>query len=504
MRGKQWLTKMFAGIIVRKTNKWVSNGIEYQKKTLNYLISQGKETKFGKDHHFAQIHDYESFKKHVPIRSYEDIREYIERIKSGEKDVLWPGKPIYFCKSSGTTSGVKYLPISKESLPNHINSARNALLNYIHENNHPELVNGKMIFLQGSPELSSTNGISTGRLSGIVAHHVPRYLQSNRLPSFKTNCIENWEEKVDAVVEETINENMTLIGGIPPWLQMYFTKVLERSGKKNIKEVFPALQLIVVGGVNFNPYKKTFEKLIGPNVDFLEVYPASEGFFAYQNSQKERDLLLLLNENIFYEFIPANESMSTSPNRICLEDVELNKNYALVVNSNAGFWGYLIGDTIKFTSLNPYKIVVTGRISHFISAFGEHVITEEVESAIEEITQIENIQIVEFTTAPQVNPENNELPYHEWFIEFKEVPNDLHSLGKKLDLLLRKKNIYYDDLIVGNVLQPLKITPVRSNGFKKYMELTDKIGGQNKVVHLCNDRSIADQLVKLKVTFTTA
>jgi hypothetical protein len=500
MKVKPWLAKIVASIIANRTNHWVSNGVEIQKKTLEYLISRGKETRFGKDHHFSRISDYESFKNQVPVRSYEEIKGYIELVKNGEKDVLWPGRPLYFCKSSGTTSGVKYLPISKESMSNHINSARNALLNYIHENRHPELINGKMIFLQGSPELSSTNGIPTGRLSGIVAHHVPKYLQGNRLPSLKTNCIADWEEKVDAVVEETIKENMTVISGIPPWLQMYFLKVLARTGKQTIKEVFPALQLIVVGGVNFNPYKMTFEKLIGPGVDYLEVYPASEGFFAYQNSQKDKDLLLLLNENIFYEFIPVEEVGSATPKRICIEDVELNTNYALVVNSNAGFWAYLIGDTVRFTSLNPWKIVVTGRIEQFISAFGEHVIAEEVEGAIEEIIQNNKLQIIEFTAAPQVNPENDELPYHEWFIEFEKVPDELHLLRQQLDRSLRKRNIYYDDLIGGNILQPLKIRPVEPGGFKKYMELTGKIGGQNKVVHLCNDRSVADLLIRLSVT----
>jgi len=500
MKVKPWLAKLVASILANRTNHWVSNGIEIQMKTLDYLISRGKATRFGKDHHFSRISDYKSFKNQVPVRSYEEIKGYIELVKNGEKDILWPGRPLYFCKSSGTTSGVKYLPISKESMSNHINSARNALLNYIHENKHPELINGKMIFLQGSPELSSTHGIPTGRLSGIVAHHVTKYLQGNRLPSLKTNCIADWEEKVDAIVEETIKENMTVISGIPPWLQMYFLKVLDRTGKQTIKEVFPELQLIVVGGVNFNPYKMTFEKLIGAGVDYLEVYPASEGFFAYQNSQKDKDLLLLLNENIFYEFIPVDEVGSAMPTRLCIEDVELNTNYALVVNSNAGFWAYLIGDTIRFTSLNPWKIVVTGRIEQFISAFGEHVIAEEVESAIQEIIRNNRLQINEFTAAPQVNPENGELPYHEWFIEFEEVPDELHLLRLQLDLSMRKRNIYYDDLIGGNVLQPLKIRPVEPGGFKKYMEFTGKIGGQNKVVHLCNDRSVADLLIQLKVT----
>lgn len=491
---KEIIARIFANRIAKKTAKWMSDSTNLQRNTLQELLTQGKNTAFGKDHDFEKIRDYSSFKAHVPVRDYEEMKPYFDRIIEGELDVLWPGKPIYLCKSSGTTSGAKYLPITKESLPNHINSARNALLNYIYETGHSNLINGKMIFIQGSPELELKNGIQNGRLSGIVAHHIPNYLQKHRLPSFETNCIVDWEEKVDAIVLETINENMTLIGGIPPWLQMYFEKVLEKSGKPTIKDVFPDLQLIVVGGVNFEPYKKRFMKLLGPGIDFQEMYPASEGFFAYQNKQSEKDLLLLLDENIFYEFIPAEMALSESPERICIDDVELNKNYALVLNSNAGFWGYLIGDTIKFTSLNPYKIVVTGRIKHFLSAFGEHVIAEEIESAMEEVATTESVDITEFTVAPQLEVSAGELPYHEWFIEFKEPPLDLVSFQHKLDALVCEKNIYYSDLITGSVLQKLKITLIQPNGFKKYMEESGKLGGQNKVIHLCNDRSIADKI----------
>ncbi|MDX2362174.1 MAG: GH3 auxin-responsive promoter family protein [Crocinitomicaceae bacterium] len=497
---KEIFTRIFARRIAKKTDKWMSNGITLQRNTLQELLVQGKKTAFGKDHNFETITDYDSFKKSVPIRDYERMKAYFDRIVAGESDVLWPGKPIYLCKSSGTTSGAKFLPITKASLPNHINSARDALLNYIHESGHSNLINGKMIFIQGSPELEQKNGIQIGRLSGIVAHHVPNYLQKHRLPSFQTNCISDWEEKVDAIVTETMNEKMTLIGGIPPWMQMYFEKVLEKSGKQTIKEVFPELQLIVVGGVNFEPYKKRFLKLLGPDIDFLEMYPASEGFFAYQNKQSEKDLLLLLDENIFYEFIPAEKAMSSSPERICIKDVELNKNYAVVLNSNAGFWGYLLGDTVKFTSIKPYKIVVTGRIKHFLSAFGEHVIAEEVESAIEEIAQLENVDITEFTVAPQLSVAEGELPYHEWFIEFKEHPDDLVAFQHKLDALICEKNIYYNDLITGAVLQKLKITVIKPNGFKMYMEEMGKFGGQNKVVHLCNDRSIADKIKNFDLT----
>jgi len=494
MTTKEIIGILFAKWINIKTENWIKNPIEAQKKIFTNLINTGVKTQFGKDHNFESILDYETFKKNVPIRDYEGYKNYIDRIILGESNILWPGRPIYFCKSSGTTSGAKFLPISSESMSNHLNSARNALLNYILETGNSNLINGKMIFLQGSPELDTVNSIPTGRLSGIVAHHVPKYLQKNRLPSFETNCIKDWETKVDTIVSETLHENMTLIGGIPPWLQMYFEKLINSSGKQTVSEIFPNLRLIVVGGVNFEPYKKRFKELLGPQVDFLEMYPASEGFFAYQNSQKEKNLLLLLNENIFYEFVPADEVMTHAENRVSIEGVELNKNYAIVLNSNAGFWGYLIGDTIKFTSLNPYKIVVTGRIKHFISAFGEHVIAEEVEFAINEITKEIDAEINEFTVAPKINTEKGELPYHEWFIDFLKVPSDMGKFGKKLDSIMRSKNIYYNDLIVGNVLQPLKIKLIKPGGFSELMKKQGKLGGQNKVIHLSNNRSIAEML----------
>lgn len=494
MEFKALVTQLFAKRIAKKTGKWSSTGPQHQQNTLINLITTAKDTQFGKDHHFDEITDYSTFKKNVPIRDYESLKGYIRNTVNGDLDILWPGKPLYFCKSSGTTSGVKFLPITKESLPNHINSARNALLNYVHETNNSSLINGKMIFIQGSPELETKNGIPTGRLSGIVAHHVPNYLQKNRLPSMQTNCISDWEEKVDAIVTETLTENMTLIGGIPPWLQMYFEKILERSEKSTLKEVFPNLKLIVVGGVNFEPYKKRFLKLIGPGVDFLEMYPASEGFFAYQNKQNEKDLLLLLDEGIFYEFIPAEEAMSSSPQRFSIEDVELNKNYALVLSSNAGLWGYLIGDTIKFTSLNPYKIVVTGRVKHFISAFGEHVISEEVDSAIEEIIKDLDVEINEFTVSPKIKTEDDELPYHEWFIEFLKMPNNIDEFSLKLDSIMRSKNTYYNDLIIGKVLQPLRIQLIKPGGFSQLMKVQGKLGGQNKMIHLSNNREIAEMI----------
>lgn len=493
---KSFFARPYANVVHRNINKWSKEAARAQEFLFHKLINQAKKTVFGKEHGFSEITSHEEFVKRVPIRDYEALIPYIEKTKEGEKDVLWPGKPVYFAKSSGTTSGVKYIPLTKESIPNHINSARNALLLYISENNNSAFVNGKMIFLSGSPILENVNGILTGRLSGIVNHHVPKYLKGNQLPSFKTNCIEDWEQKVDAIVEETYDQNMTLISGIPPWVQMYFEKLLQKTGKKTIKEIFPNFNLLIYGGVNFEPYRSQLFKTIGEEINSIETYPASEGFIAYQDSQKEKGLLLNVDSGIFFEFIPTAEVFNENPKRITIKDVELDVNYALVINSNAGLWGYLIGDTIKFVSKNPYRIVVTGRIKHFISAFGEHVIAEEVEGALMELCDEENISVTEFTVAPQVNPKQG-LPYHEWLIEFSNEPSDLISFCNKLDKLMQEKNIYYKDLISGNILEALHLTSLPKESFRNYMKSIGKLGGQNKVPRLTNDRKLVDAILSL-------
>ena len=465
-----------------------------QQAWLKKLIHTGQYTAFGCDHHFEHIKNYDDFKRHVPVRDYEDLRPYIDRIIQYEKDVLWPGQPVYFAKTSGTTSGTKYIPITKDSIPNHINTARNALLCYMAETGNTKFADGKLIFLSGSPELERVGGIPTGRLSGIVNHHVPKYLRTNQMPSYETNCIEDWEAKLNKIVDETINQNMTLISGIPPWMQMYFDELIKRSGKK-VGDLFPNFSVMVQGGVNFEPYKAKLLESVGRKIDTIELFPASEGFFAFQDSQEAEGLLLNTNSGIFFEFVPAGEIFNENPTRLSLKDVKVGENYALIINSNAGLWGYNLGDTVKFVSTEPYRLVVTGRTKHFISAFGEHVIGEEVEASMLKAAEEENVHITEFTVAPFVSSDEGKS-YHEWFVEFEVIPHDLSSFAAKLDLNLRRKNVYYDDLIGGNILSPLKITPVRKNGFIDYMKSIGKLGGQNKVPRLSNDRKIADELIK--------
>ena len=493
---KSALSKPFAFFAVRSVEKWKNNAVNVQQEVFHKLLESAKNTAFGKDHKFSEIRSYEDFKKRVPVRDYEDLKPYVERVVKGEPDVLWPGLPIYFAKTSGTTSGVKYIPLTKESMPEHIKAARNALLTYIHETGNADFVNGKMIFLQGSPVLDTKYKVPTGRLSGITAHHVPQYLQKNRLPSYETNCIEDWETKVDAIVNETINEDMRLISGIPPWVQMYFDKLSQKAGGMKIKDVFKNFSLFVYGGVNFEPYRAKMEESIGRKIDSIETYPASEGFIAYQDSQTENGLLLLANSGIFYEFIPTEEYFNENPTRICLKDVEVGKNYAIVLNTNAGLWGYSIGDTVKFVSKNPYKIIVSGRIKHYISAFGEHVIGEEVEHALLSVARAEGVEITEFTVAPQVNDPDGGLPYHEWFIEFAKKPSNMEAFRLKVDVALQKKNVYYFDLIEGKILQPLVIRQLQKDAFINYMKAEGKLGGQNKVPRLSNDRKIAEKLTE--------
>ncbi len=489
---KSLLAIPFAKYAKKQVYKWANNPLKTQEKVFKNLITEGSKTAFGKDHDFVSINTYEDFKKRVNVNDYEGLRPYVDRMVAGEENVLWKGKPIYFAKTSGTTSGAKYIPITKESMPTHITSARNALLFYIAETKDASFVNGKMIFLQGSPILEDKNGIKLGRLSGIVAHYVPGYLLKNRLPSWETNCIEDWDTKVDKVVEETLPEDMTVISGIPSWVQMYFEKLIEKTGK-SISEIFPNFNFFIYGGVNFEPYKNKFEALIGKKIDYIELYPASEGFIAFQDSQKEKGMLLQLNSGIFYEFIPAGEFFDENPTRISLKDVQLGVNYVIILNTTAGLWGYNIGDTVEFTSLAPYRIKVTGRIKHFISAFGEHVIGKEVEKALNDAIVGTPINVSEFTVAPQVNPEKG-LPYHEWFIEFENEPENLEEMMSKIDASMQAQNIYYKDLIEGKILRPLVIKKVKKGGFHEYMKSIGKFGGQNKIPQLSDNRKIADVL----------
>jgi hypothetical protein len=491
---KAFAAKIYAARIYNKINKWASNPIETQERVFQSLIADASSTQFGRDHNFNNIKTHQDYVKNVPVRDYEALKPYVEKVVAGEANILWKGKPLYFAKTSGTTSGAKYIPITKDSMPGHIEAAKNAILLYIHQTGNTKIVTGKMIFLQGSPVLETKNGIQLGRLSGIVAHYVPKYLQKNRLPSLETNCIEDWETKVNMIVQETLNEDMSVIAGIPSWVQMYFEKLIEEKGQK-VGDLFKNFSLFIFGGVNYEPYRSKFESLIGRKIDSVELYPASEGFFAFQDQQNEPGMLLQLDSGMFYEFIVADTFFDVSPTRLTLKDVKIGVNYVIIISTNAGLWAYNIGDTIQFTSLTPFRVIVSGRIKHFISAFGEHVIAKEVEHALLSALKSTELSVSEFTVAPQIAPSEG-LPYHEWFIEFENSPSDIEAFAAQIDTALQLQNSYYLDLIQGKVLQPLKITQVQKGGFQAYMKTIGKLGGQNKTPRLSNDRKIADVLTK--------
>lgn len=497
---KSFLAKPFARWSVARNKKYIDRPVESQEAVFQRLISKAKDTAFGRDHDFKSIRTYSDFVNRVPVRDYEALKPYVERIMSGEKNVLWPGSPAYLAKTSGTTSGAKYIPITAESMKEQVTSSKLALLQYIVNKGSADYVNGKMIFLQGSPVLDTTGAVKMGRLSGISAHYLPRYLLKNRLPSWETNIIEDWETKVEAIVDETIDQNMTLIAGIPSWVQMYFERLVARSGKK-VGELFPSFSLYVYGGVNYEPYRQKFEDLLGRRIDSVELFPASEGFFAYQDTIENNGLLLQVHSGIFYEFIEASKFYDDNPPRISLAGVELGVDYALILSTNAGLWGYNIGDTVRFVSLKPYRVIVSGRIKHFISAFGEHVIAKEVEEAITTALAAHlEVRISEFTVAPEVNPKDGGLPYHEWFIEFEKEPDNSDAFAQALDQSIQDQNVYYKDLIEGKVLRSAVVSPLEKGAFESYMKSQGKLGGQNKVKRLSNGRDVAEQLTPYLVS----
>lgn len=495
MGWKSTLLRPFARYVARSIDRWAATPLAAQERVFRNLMQNVARTRFGQDHQLTPTTTYNTFREQVPIRDYEGLKPYVELIKQGQKDVLWPGRPAYFAKTSGTTSGVKYIPLTRESLPNHFGTARNALFNYYARTGKGDWLDGNIIFLSGSPEMQEVAGIKTGRLSGIVNHQVPSWLRSNQLPSYDTNIIEDWETKLEHIVRETLPADMRLISGIPPWVQMYYERLLETTGKRYVKDIFPNYEVFVYGGVNFEPYRNTLEELVGKRLDSVETYPASEGFIAFQDSQTEPGLLLNVDSGIFFEFIPADEIFNENPTRLSLAEVELGVNYAIIINNNAGLWGYNLGDTVEFISKAPYRLLVTGRIKHFISAFGEHVIGKEVETAMLHAVGDSKVRTVEFTVAPQVNPSEGGLPYHEWLVEFEHPPADLDTFAIALNQSMVEQNIYYQDLIDGGILRPLVIRPLKRDSFRAYMKTQGKLGGQNKVPRLSNDRKIADFLI---------
>ena len=494
---KSKVVQILAPRIARQVYAAHSRAGEGQRKMLERLVHQSQHVSYLKDLEISISDNAQSISEKLPIVDYEDIRSYVDRVRQGEKDVLWKGLPKYWAKTSGTTSGAKYIPLTRESMPDHIRAARNALFCLIADGLSPDFFDGDMIFLQGSPALTYENNIAVGRLSGIVYHHVPSWLQKNRQPSFKVNCIEDWEAKVEQIAADTSTLDMRLISGIPPWCINYFEKLLHHSSKENLLELFPNLSVFAYGGVQYAPYKASVDRLIGAEIQGMETYPASEGFIAFQDKTKHEGLLLNLESNIVFQFVALNDWGKSSAKKLFIDEVELGVNYAVVLTSNAGLWSYSLGDTIRFVSKAPYRLEVTGRVKHYISAFGEHVIGEEVERAMQAAKKDLSLSVREFTVAPEVNPSEGK-PYHEWFIEFEEDPSnaELERLSNYLDKHLRQQNTYYNDLRSGEMLACAKIRRIVPQGFEKAMRASGQWGGQSKVKRLANDRDWVNFLLK--------
>ena len=490
------ILKSFAKIISSRYKLADINADENQYKILMRLISANKNCMFGKEHNFNRIKSYSNYTKNVPIRDYEGIKKYIEKIRNNEKNILTKDKVIYLSKTSGTTSGVKYIPMTRKTINNMVSSTRDAILLYINATGKTSFAKGKLIFVQGCTRLEKIHNMKLGRLSGIVAHHTPFYLKSKILPSLETNNIEDWEKKMQKIVEETYDQDMRLISGIPPWVIMYFENLIKKTNKSSVNKIFKNFSLMITGGVDYSPYKNKINKLIGKEIDIIETYPASEGFFGFKENKDDKGMRLIINKGIFYEFVPEKEIDKLEPNRLCLKDVELNRNYVLIISTDAGLWSYNTGDIISFISKKPYRIIFCGRTGHFISSFGEHVLSSEIDFAISEVIEKFKLQINEFTVAPQVNPKEGK-PYHEWFIEFNKTPSDIDIIAKEIDKNLQSKNIYYKDLVRSNIIRSLVIRCVPKNSFNQYMSSIGKLGGQNKIPRVQNNRKIANFMSNL-------
>lgn len=490
---RQLIAQAWAAVVAQRYHKRLGQEKAQQEATLQQLLSLGKDTVFGKDHRLAEVRSYAEFRQAVPVYSYELLWErYLSRTWAGETDITWPGRPRYFAKTSGTTAGAKYLPISRESVPHHIRAARDVLLLYLARRKNPAFVSGKWLFLSGSPALEKNSaGILYGRLSGIVHHWVPRWLTRNRLPSWEVNCLEDWPEKVARVLHEAAQTDLRLLSGIPPWI-LQLLEEAEARLQKPIRQIWPALQVYVHGGVDFRLYEAALRKLL-PGVDFLETFPASEGFFAFQDTDNaEEGLRLLVDNGIFYEFVPLEQAQQAAPPRLPLWEVELGRPYAMVISTNAGLWGYALGDVVQFTSLRPYRVRVAGRVKNHLSAFGEHVIEAEVEAALQAALKATGARVREYTVGPYLGPEK---PRHEWLLEVEQEPSDWSTFRQVLDETLRRLNPYYEDLRRAEILAAPRLyrLPVGS-GYALFAQL-GKLGGQNKFPHLKSDRSLIEALL---------
>jgi hypothetical protein len=482
---------------VEEIYAFIDQPVHVQEQLLRDLLAKGVETEYGHKYRFDLIHSAKEFSTRVPLSNYAALKPYIERMRSGEKNILWPGKVQWYAKSSGTTSGVsKYIPVSKESIEDcHFSGGRFELALYCNVVPETKIFEGLGLRLGGSTEIQSEGKSHSGDLSAILIQNIPLWAELRSAPSSDTALMSDWEKKIDAIIDEAIEQNITSLWGVSSWFLVLFKKVLERTGKNHLLEVWPNLELFAHGGVNFAPYEEQFRALMpGNQVTFMENYNASEGFFAVQDDPTQDGMLLLLNNGIYYEFIPMDSYEGTNSLTIGLSEVELNKDYAVVITTNGGLWRYLLGDTVKFTSITPHRIKVSGRTAHFINAFGEEVIVTDAENAIQSACLKNHCDLVEFHAAPcYMNSEKT--GGHQWIVEFKTPPEDLQAFVKDLDHALQEENSDYAAKRKGDlVLQLPNVVVAKPGLFHQWLKSKNKLGGQNKVPRLSNNRDLITQL----------
>ncbi len=475
---------------------------EVQSEVLHQLIAIAENTEVGMQYDFESIKNYETFAERIPIHRYEDIEPLINRSRNGEDNIFWPTHIRWFAKSSGTTNAKsKFIPVSNESLEDcHFKAGKDMLSLYFNNNEDSKLFKGKSLRLGGSKELYENNNTFFGDLSAIIIDNLPFWAEMNSTPSHKVSLMSEWEAKLEAIVKETIQEDVTSFAGVPSWMLVLLNNVLEKTGKKHLFEIWENLEVYFHGGVSFNPYKEQYEKLLPrKNFKYYEIYNASEGFFAIQDRNDSDELLLMLDYGIFYEFIPMDVYKTPNQKVIPLWGVEKGKNYAMVITTNAGLWRYLIGDTVRFTSTKPYRIKVTGRTKHFINVFGEELIIENTEQALKITCKVTDSEIVDYTVAP-IFMKEKQKGGHEWLIEFRKMPKDMERFKELLDDTLKSLNSDYEAKRYKNVtLNPIKMNVARKNLFYDWLKLNDKLGGQHKVPRLSNSRNYLEELLKMNM-----
>ena len=473
---------------------------EVQNDVLLNLVDKAKNTIIGRDFGFSSIKSYKEFSKKVPVFSYENFSDKIELARKGENNIFWPTKIKWFAKSSGTTnSKSKFIPVSDESLEDcHYAAGKDLLCMYLNNNSDSQLFTGKSLRLGGSKTPYEKNGTFYGDLSAILIDNMPFWAEFSSTPSNKTSLMDDWNYKIEAIINETINENVTSLAGVPSWMLVLLNKIIERSDKKYISEIWPNLEVYFHGGVSFKPYLNQYNNILNNNsMHYYEIYNASEGFFAIQHENNSNELLLMLDYGIFYEFIDMKCFETKEEKIIPLYEVEKNKNYAILITTNAGLWRYIIGDTVKFTSLSPYKIIITGRTKHFINVFGEEVIIENTDNVINRLSSKYNLKIVDYTVAP-IFMESNKKGAHEWFIEFSEEPNKNIKIDEIIDKELKKENSDYEAKRYNNfTLEKPKVVVGSKGVFMKWLEINNKLGGQNKIPRLSNNRKFIEKLIEL-------